>query len=32
MQALGEAISAVSSIDARGFLKHCGYNLPARPL
>jgi transposase len=32
VKALGEAISAVSSKDARGFLKHCGYHLPARPL
>ncbi len=32
VKALGEAISAVSSKDARGFLKHCGYRLPAPPL
>ncbi len=32
VKALGEATSAVSSKDAQGFLKHCGYRLPARPL
>jgi transposase len=32
VKALGEAISAVSSKDARGFLKHYGYHLPAPPL
>jgi transposase len=31
-EALGAAISAVTSKDAWGFLKHCGYRLPVQSL
>lgn len=32
LEALGAAISAVTSKDAWGFLKHCGYRLPVQSL
>jgi transposase len=32
IEALGAAISAVSSTDALNFFEHCGYRYPVRPL
>jgi transposase len=32
VEAMGKALSAVSTQDARGFFEHCGYHQPARLL
>jgi transposase len=32
VEAMGRALDAVSTKDARGFFGHCGYPLPAQPL
>jgi transposase len=32
VEALGAAISAVSTRDACGFFKHCSYSMPVQPL
>ena len=32
VQALGQALDAVTARDARGFFEHCGYHLPAQSL
>ncbi len=32
VNALAVALDAVSAADVRGFLKHCGYRVPAKPL
>jgi transposase len=32
VEAMGRALDAVSTKDARGFFEHCGYPLPAQPL
>jgi transposase len=32
VEAIGLALSAVSSRDARGFFEHCGYSMPAQSL
>ena len=32
VEAIGKALSAVSTQDARGFFEHCGYSQPARLL
>ena len=32
VEAIGSALSAVSSKDARGFFEHCGYRMPVQSL
>jgi hypothetical protein len=32
VKAIGWALSAVTSRDARGFFEHCGYRMPVQPL
>jgi transposase len=32
VEAIGSALSAVSSKDARSFFEHCGYRMPVQPL
>ena len=32
VEAIGSALSAVTSSDARGFFEHCGYRMPVRSL
>ena len=32
VEAIGLALSAVSSEDARGFFEHCGYRMPVQSL
>ena len=32
LEAIGLALSAVSSRDARAFFEHCGYSIPVRSL
>lgn len=31
IEAMGRALEAITSQDARGFLEHCGYRLPDQP-
>jgi transposase len=31
IEAMGAAISAVTTQDAHGFFEHCGYRIPIRP-
>ncbi len=32
VEAIGSALSAVTSADARGFFEHCGYRMPVQSL
>jgi len=32
IEAMGQALDAVTSRDARGFFEHCGYHSTAQPL
>jgi transposase len=32
VEAIGSALSAVTSRDARGFFEHCGYRMPVQSL
>jgi hypothetical protein len=32
VEAIGSALSAVTSRDARGFFEHCGYRMPIQSL